>query len=256
MEQAEVAIVTGGGNGIGEAIVHQLVDDGFKVGVADMDIENAERVAKDCGSQAKAYKVNVADRAAVGALVDSVVNDFGQLNVMVNNAGISREYPILEMTDEQYSQLLNINVKGVLWGIQAAAKQFIKQGTPGKIISASSMGGYRVAPLHAGYSSTKFAVRSLTQGAARELGPKGITANCYCPGITMTPMMKSIVANYKQKFGEEGFEKIQAEKLKDVSLRRPAEPEDIANVVSFLASHKADYINGQAIIVDGGSIYK
>ncbi len=238
MKQAEVAIVTGGGNGIGEAIVHQLVDDGFKVGVADMDIENAERVAKDCGPQAKAYKVNVADRAAVGTLVDSVVNDFGQLNVMVNNAGISREYPILEMTDEQYSQLFNINVKGVLWGIQAAAKQFIKQGTPGKIISASSMGGYRVAPLHAGYSSTKFAVRSLTQGAARELGPKGITAN------------------YKQKFGEEGFEKIQAEKLKDVSLRRPAEPEDIANVVSFLASHKADYINGQAIIVDGGSVYK
>lgn len=252
----QVAIVTGGGNGIGEAIVHQLVNDGFQVAVADMDIKNAERVANDCGNSAKAYRVNVSDRNEMGQLVDTVVQDFGQLNVMVNNAGISREYSILDMTGDQYDQLFNINVKGVLFGIQAAAKQYLKQGTPGKIINASSMGGYKVAPLHSGYSSTKFAVRSLTQGAACELGPKGITTNCYCPGVTMTPMMQSIIKNYKQKLGEDGFEKVKEEKLKDVSLRRPAQPEDIANVVSFLASHKADYINGQAILVDGGSVFK
>lgn len=256
MANSEVAIVTGGANGIGEAAVNQLVADGFKVAVADMDIENAQKVAAKHGKNTKAYQVNVADREAMGRLVDAVVTDFGQLNVMVNNAGISREYSILDMTGEQYDQLFNVNVKGVLFGIQAAAKQFIKQGTSGKIINASSIGGYRVQPLHAGYSSTKFAVRSLTQGAARELGPKGITTNCYCPGFTMTPMMQSIITSFKKNYNEEDFKKIQAEKLEGVALQRPAEPEDIANVISFLASHKSDYINGQAIIVDGGTVYK
>lgn len=139
--------------------------------------------------------------------------------------------------------------------MQASAKQFIKQGTGGKIISASSIGGYRVQPKHAGYSATKFAVRSLTQAAARELGQYNITTNCYCPGYVMTPMMEDIIENLCKQMGVTK-EALIASKSNEVALGRPAYPEDIAKAVSFMASDKSDYMNGQALIIDGGTIYK
>lgn len=254
MEQ-KVAIVTGGGKGIGEAIVKQLVEDGFKVAIAEVDDESAMKLAQSLNGEAKAYHTNVANHDEVFRLVEDVVNDFGRLDVMINNAGLSREYSLLEMTGEQFDELWEVNVKGVIYGMQAAAKQFIKQGTGGKIISASSIGGYRVQPKHAGYSATKFAVRSLTQAAARELGEYGITANCYCPGYVMTPMMDDIIVNLCKQMNVTK-EQLLASKTKEVALCRPAYPEDIAKAVSFMASDKADYMTGQAIIIDGGTVYK
>ena len=159
------------------------------------------------------------------------------------------------MTGEQFDQLWEVNVKGVLYGMQAAAKQFIKQGEGGKIINASSIGGYRVQPKHAGYSATKFAVRSLTQAASRELGQYNITTNCYCPGYAMTPMMEDIIKNLYEQLNVTK-EQLIASKSGEVALGRPAYPDDIAKAVSFMASDKSDYMNGQALIIDGGTVYK
>lgn len=254
--EKKVAIVTGGSKGIGAAIVKQLVTDGFAVAIGERDLASANQYAQQFpAGTVKAYAADVSDRAAVFALVKQTVADFGRLDVMVNNAGISMEKSLLEMSEEEMDRLYAVNEKGVLWGIQAAAQQFIAQQTPGKIINASSIGGYKVQPGHAGDSATKFAVRSLTQAAAREFGRYGITTNCYCPGFTMTPMMEQIVANYCKQL------KITKEELfkqrgGEVALGRPAQPEDIANVVSFLASEKANYVNGQAIVIDGGMVYK
>ena len=152
------------------------------VAIAEIDLDCAKKLADELGEQVKAYQVDVADFEGMTKFVDQVVTDFGRLDVMINNAGLSKEYDLIDMTGDQMDQLYNVNIKGVLYGIQLAAKQYIKQGTSGKIINASSIGGYRVQPKHAGYSATKFAVRSLTQAAARELGQYGITTNCYCPG--------------------------------------------------------------------------
>ncbi|WP_267201287.1 glucose 1-dehydrogenase [Limosilactobacillus kribbianus] len=252
----KVAIVTGGAKGIGASIVHQLVADGFQVAIGDYNLANAQQFAAQfANNQVKAFQADVSQKEDVDSLVSQTVNEFGQLDVMINNAGISKEYPLLKMTEEEFDQLIAVNIKGVLFGIQAAATQYIKQGTPGKIINASSVGGYKVSPNHGGYSATKFAVRSLTQAAAREFGKYGITTNCYCPGYTMTPMMKQIVKNYSQQLHISPDE-LAKQKSAEVALRRPAQPEDIANVVSFLTSDKANYVNGQAIVVDGGLIYK
>lgn len=251
----KVAIVTGGGKGIGEAIVKQLVEDGFYVGIAEVDMACAQALADALGNHVKAYRADVSKYEEVEKLVEAVVSDFGRLDVMINNAGLSREYSLIDMTGEQFEQLWRINVEGVLFGMQVAAKQFIKQGQGGKIISAASIGGYRVQPKHAGYSATKFAVRSLTQAAARELGQYNITANCYCPGYTMTPMMVDIVKNLSEQLNVSEEELIAA-KSQEIALKRPAYPEDIAKAVSFMASEKSDYMNGQALIIDGGIVYK
>lgn len=252
----KVAIVTGGSRGIGAAIVKQLIEDGFKIAIGERDNNFAQEfIASFPEKQIISFKTDVSNRDDVFNLVKQTVEHFGHLDVMINNAGISKEYPLLEMTSEEYDQLINVNQKGVLYGIQAAGKQFLKQKSSGKIINASSIGGYRVQPNHGGYASTKFAVRALTQAAARELGPYGITTNCYCPGYTMTPMMEKIVANLCKQLNVTK-EQLFKSKGAEVALGRPAQPEDIANVVSFLASPKSDYINGQALIVDGGVVYK
>lgn len=251
----KVAIVTGGGKGIGEAIVKQLVEDGFYVGICEVDMASAQALADTLDGHAKAYHADVSKYEEVEKLVEDVVSDFGHLDVMINNAGLSREYSLIDMTGEQFEQLWRVNVEGVLFGMQVAAKQFIKQGHGGKIISASSIGGYRVQPKHAGYSATKFAVRSLTQAAARELGQYNIIANCYCPGYVMTPMMEDIIKNLSEQM-HMSKEELIAAKSQEIALQRPAYPEDIAKAVSFMASEKSDYMNGQALIIDGGVVYK
>ena len=250
----KVAIITGAGKGIGKSIASQLVTEGFQVAIADMDYDSAVATADEL-SNARAYRVNVADHDAVFQLVDQVVQDFGQLDVMINNAGITKEIMLEDMAEDDFQALFDVNVKGVLFGIQAAAAQFKRQGSHGKIINAASIGAYSVAEKHSGYSATKFAVRSLTQGAAKELGGDQITVNAYCPGYVETPMMDAILQNYAEQNGTTVEEEI-ARGSQRIALRRPEKPEDVAQVVSFLASEKADYITGQAIVADGGVIYK
>ncbi|MEV7648383.1 SDR family NAD(P)-dependent oxidoreductase [Arthrobacter sp. NPDC089319] len=179
---AKVALVTGGGQGIGQAIAERLHADGFEVATADLNTESAGKVAAKLGGKAGgaiSVPVNVAVRDSVFAAVEQTVSELGGLDVIVNNAGIAPQSPIEDITPESIAKIFSINFNGVVWGIQAATKAFKELGHGGKIISAASQAGHVGNPGIALYSATKFAVRGLTQTAARDLAQYGITVNTY-----------------------------------------------------------------------------
>lgn len=249
-----VAIVTGAGQGIGAGIAKQLAADGLTVAVADLKEDNAKKVAAEIGQGAQGYFVDVAQKQSVFDLVAAVVKDFDHLDVMVNNAGIAKIGPLIDAEEKDISQILDINVKGDIYGIQAAAKQFQKQKTGGKIINACSIAGHQGFEMLGIYSATKFAVRGLTQTAAQELAKDKITVNAYCPGIVLTPMWDQIDAEMAKIYNLPLGASLQ-KNIDSIALGRGETPADVANLVSFLADPKSDYITGQSIIVDGGIDY-
>ncbi|KJY51037.1 3-oxoacyl-acyl carrier protein reductase [Bombilactobacillus mellis] len=249
-----VAIVTGAGQGIGAGIAKQLAADGLTVAVADLKEDNAKKVAAEIGQGAQGYFVDVAQKQSVFDLVAAVVKDFEHLDVMVNNAGIAKIGPLIDAEEKDISQILDINVKGDIYGIQAAAKQFQKQKTGGKIINACSIAGHQGFEMLGIYSATKFAVRGLTQTAAQELAKDKITVNAYCPGIVLTPMWDQIDAEMAKIYNLPLGASLQ-KNIDSIALGRGETPADVANLVSFLADPKSDYITGQSIIVDGGIDY-
>ncbi|NUF97394.1 acetoin reductase [Lactobacillus mellis] len=249
-----VAIVTGAGQGIGAGIAKQLAADDLTVAVADLKEDNAKKVAAEIGQGAQGYFVDVAQKQSVFDLVAAVVKDFEHLDVMVNNAGIAKIGPLIDAEEKDISQILDINVKGDIYGIQAAAKQFQKQKTGGKIINACSIAGHQGFEMLGIYSATKFAVRGLTQTAAQELAKDKITVNAYCPGIVLTPMWDQIDAEMAKIYNLPLGASLQ-KNIDSIALGRGETPADVANLVSFLADPKSDYITGQSIIVDGGIDY-
>lgn len=249
-----VAIVTGAGQGIGAGIAKQLAADGLTVAVADLKEDNAKKVAAEIGQGAQGYFVDVAQKQSVFDLVAAVVKDFEHLDVMVNNAGIAKIGPLIDAEEKDISQILDINVKGDIYGIKAAAKQFQKQKTGGKIINACSIAGHQGFEMLGIYSATKFAVRGLTQTAAQELAKDKITVNAYCPGIVLTPMWDQIDAEMAKIYNLPLGASLQ-KNIDSIALGRGETPADVANLVSFLADPKSDYITGQSIIVDGGIDY-
>lgn len=249
-----VAIATGAGQGIGAGIAKQLAADGLTVAVADLKEDNAKKVAAEIGQGAQGYFVDVAQKQSVFDLVAAVVKDFEHLDVMVNNAGIAKIGPLIDAEEKDISQILDINVKGDIYGIQAAAKQFQKQKTGGKIINACSIAGHQGFEMLGIYSATKFAVRGLTQTAAQELAKDKITVNAYCPGIVLTPMWDQIDAEMAKIYNLPLGASLQ-KNIDSIALGRGETPADVANLVSFLADPKSDYITGQSIIVDGGIDY-
>ena len=235
---SKVAAVTGSGQGIGFAIAKRLYNDGFKVAIIDYNEETAQQAAKELGGESFALRADVSDRDQVVAALEAVVEKFGDLNVVVNNAGIAPTTPIETITPEQFHQVYNINVGGVLWGTQAATALFRKLGHGGKIINATSQAGVVGNPNLMLYSSSKFAVRGMTQIA-------------YAPVIVKTPMMFDIAHQVGKNAGKDDEWGMQTF-AKDIAMKRLSEPEDVANVVSFLAGPDSNYITGQTIIVDGG----
>lgn len=253
----KVALVTGGGQGIGQAIAERLHADGFNVAIADMNLATATAVAHKLGGKERgaiAIEVNVADRDSVFAAVDQAVAQLGGLDVMVNNAGIAPTSPIDDITRESIDRIFSINFHGVVWGIQAASKAFRVLGHGGKIISAASQAGHVGNPGIGLYSATKFAVRGFTQTAARDLAKYGITVNTYAPGIVRTPLMEGVAkklaqdANQSEEWGWKQF-------TQGIALERLSEASDVAGVVSFLAGADSNYITGQSILVDGGMVF-
>ncbi len=229
----KVALVTGGAQGIGQAIARRLADDGFAVAVADRNLEAAKQTAFD---------LTTAGKSAV--------------DVIVNNAGVGPTTPIETITPEQFDQVYHINVAGVIWGIQAAVEQFRKKKRVGKeivgkIINATSQAGVVGNPNLLLYSGTKFAVRGITQVAARDLAKEGITVTAFAPGIVKTPMMYDIAHRVGQNAGKDDEWGMQTF-AKDIALEKLSEPEDVAAAVSFLAGTDSNYITGQTLIVDGG----
>lgn len=204
--KTKVALVTGAGQGIGAAIATRLANDGFAVAVADMNTETANKVAEKInsnGGRALPIVVNVAERDNVFEAVRTTIQKLGGLDMLVNNAGLGPTTPIDTITPEQFDKVYHVNVGGVLWGIQAATEAFKKLGHGGKIINATSQAGVVGNPNLALYSGTKFAVRGITQVAARDLADFGITVNAYAPGIVRTPMMMDIAHEVGQNAGKD-----------------------------------------------------
>lgn len=254
----KVALVTGAGRGIGRAIALRLASDGADVAVVDLNDENTKAVAEEIralGRKATTFQADVSKRDDVFSSVDHTEQELGNLHIMVNNAGIASIQEITKVTQEEFDKVLKVNVQGVLWGIQAAAEKFRARKQKGKIISASSIGGHEGFPLLGIYSASKFAVRGLTQAAAKEFASEGITVNAYCPGIVGTDMWVEIDRRMAEITGAkigETYDKY----VGGIALGRAQTPEDVAAFVSFLAGPDSDYMTGQAPLIDGGMVYR
>ncbi|MFC6355980.1 SDR family NAD(P)-dependent oxidoreductase [Luethyella okanaganae] len=243
----KVVIVTGGAGGIGRATVRKLVAEGARVVVADLALDQAQAVVDEVGADAAiAERVDVSVFAEVEALVARAVEAFGRLDVMFNNAGIAGGRPLLEHDPERdYFPMIRIDQDSVYFGILAAARQFVAQGSPGVIISTSSIYGESAAENAFAYGAAKAAVISFTRSAAYELGPHGIRAVAITPGRVNTPMIQRLGPELGSLFAEQQ------------ASGRLTEPEEIADTVAFLASDEASAINGTVVHVDDGySVFK
>lgn len=241
----KVAIVTGSGRGIGEGIVMRFVEEGAKIVINDVNEADANAVVekvKAAGGQAVAVLGSVASREVVQNMVDTAVKEFGTLDIMVNNAGITRDVMLHKMTDEQWDQVIAVNLTGVFYGIQCAARYMRDKGY-GKIINISSTSALGNAG-QLNYAASKAGVIGMTKTAAKELGPKNINVNAIAPGMIWTDMMKNMPQDAKDR--------LDAMLPFLVPLNRKGSPEDIANLALFLSSDESQFITGQVIFCEGG----
>ncbi|MHC9294095.1 acetoin reductase [Mycobacterium sp. LTG2003] len=256
--EGKVALVTGAGRGIGRGIALRLARDGADVALVDVVADAIDEVADEVsaiGSKATTFVADVSDRDSVYAAVEHAAKALGGFDVMVNNAGIALVGPIADVTPAEAARVWSINVDGVLWGIQAAAAKFIELGRPGRIINASSIAGHDGFGMLGVYSASKFAVRGLTQAAAKEYASAGITVNAYCPGIVGTDMWVEIDKRFAELTGAEVGETFK-QYVGGIALGRPETPDDVAGFVSYLAGPDAAYMTGQAGLIDGGLVYR
>ncbi|KAJ1300463.1 hypothetical protein OPQ81_005278 [Rhizoctonia solani] len=249
---ARVAIVTGAAQGIGRAIAIRLASDGIDVAVNDInakqkELEQLTQEIKSLGQKSITVPCDVSKEAEVREMVEKTVNALGSLDIMVANAGVHVDASVLDVTDEIFDRIMNINCKGVLYCYRAAAVQMIKQGKGGRIIGASSMWGFQGALLNVAYATSKFGVRAITQTAALEWGKYNITVNAYAPGLIDTPMVATAG-------GGASKEQMVQDVLPGACMKRMGKPEEIAAVVGFLASEGASYVTGQTLSANGGAI--
>lgn len=254
----KVALVTGAGQGIGRAIALRLARDGADIALVDINSQKIEQVAAEVvalGRKATTFVADVSKLDQVTASVEHAEAHLGGFDIMVNNAGIAQIAPLLEVTPEEVDRVMNINVQGVIWGIQAAGKKLKALNKRGKIINACSIAGHEGFALLGVYSATKFAVRALTQSAAKELASSGITVNSYCPGVVGTDMWVEIDKRMAEFTGAE-VGATYKQYVEGIALGRAETPEDVAGFVSYLAGPDADYMTGQSPMIDGGLVYR
>ncbi|WPA32997.1 3-oxoacyl-[acyl-carrier-protein] reductase [Staphylococcus aureus] len=237
------ALVTGASRGIGRSIALQLAEEGYNVAVNYAGSkEKAEAVVEEIkakGVDSFAIQANVADADEVKAMIKEVVSQFGSLDVLVNNAGITRDNLLMRMKEQEWDDVIDTNLKGVFNCIQKATPQMLRQRS-GAIINLSSVVGAVGNPGQANYVATKAGVIGLTKSAARELASRGITVNAVAPGFIVSDMADALSDELKEQM------------LTQIPLARFGQDTDIANTVAFLASDKAKYITGQTIHVNGG----
>ncbi len=237
-----MAIVTGANRGIGKAIATRLASDGFTVA---MIARNSDALAKveqeisDAGGQASSHICDLADCEGFASTIESIVEQYGRLDVLVNNAGMTKDGLMLRMSLEDFDAVVNVNLRAVFAGCKAAARPMMK-GRWGRIINITSVTGISGNAGQANYASAKAGIVGLTKTIAKEFGSKAITANAIAPGYIETDMTASLGEEIRK-----GVEKM-------VPLRRYGQSEEIAGAVSYLASEDAGYVTGQVLIVDGG----
>lgn len=252
----QVALITGAGRGIGRGIAERLADDGFDIVVVDVEAstDNMNTVVdavKAKGRQAVGVTGDVSNPGDVARFISEGADTLGDLDVVVANAGIAQVDQILDVEPAALDRILDVNLKGVFYTYQQAAKQFIAQGTPGKIIGAASIVAFRPFPVLAPYSATKWAVRGLTQAAAMEFAKHKITVNAYAPGVVGTDMWDLIDDRLTSIEGTPKGSALAAQ-VDGILAGRVSEPADVAKLVSYLAGPDSDHMTGQTVLIDGG----
>jgi 3-oxoacyl-[acyl-carrier protein] reductase len=243
MLKDKVAIITGSGRGIGFDIARKFLQNGVKLVLSDISRELLDDAQKKLESEGEVFSIpcNVTDSSAVEKLITETVSHFGSLDIVVNNAGVTKDSLLLRMKEEDWDFVLNVNLKGAFLVTQAAAKIMIKQRS-GRIINMASVVGLMGNPGQTNYSSSKAGLLGLTKSSAKELAGRGITVNAIAPGYIQTEMTANLPEKAIQAF------------LDQIPLKRAGTPDDIANAALFLASDLAAYITGQVIQVDGGML--
>jgi meso-butanediol dehydrogenase/(S,S)-butanediol dehydrogenase/diacetyl reductase len=242
------ALVTGAAKGIGRGIAEALARHGAEVTVADLDGAAAEETAAVIDG--RAAQVDVTDEASVAALVDGALERDGRIDILVNNAGVSKSLPFVDIDEAEWDRVFDVNVKGVFLACRAVVPHMVERRA-GKIVNVASMVGKEAIPLFVHYSASKFAVIGLTQGLAKELAEHDINVNAVCPGVVRTPLWEPLLDQLSATKGitrEAAFDEF----IAGVPLGRPQTPEDIGEVVAFLASDQARNMTGQGINVTGG----
>ncbi|POR47477.1 3-oxoacyl-[acyl-carrier protein] reductase [Paraburkholderia eburnea] len=240
--KGKVAIVTGAGQGIGAATALKFAREGAVVAVCDLNAEAValvEGACREAGAQAHGYVLDVAKREAVVAMIADVIARHGRIDVLVNNAGITRDARLQKMTLKQFDDVIDVNLRAVFNTTQAVADIMVEQGS-GVVLNASSVVGIYGNYGQTNYAASKFGVIGFTKTWSRELGPKGVRVNAVAPGFVDTPILSTVPDTV--------LDKMRAQ----VPLGRLAQPEEIANVYAFLASDEASYINGAVLEVSGG----
>lgn len=238
----KVCIVTGSGNGIGQATAVKFAQEGAKIAVCDINmqaIDNTINKIKDLGGEAVGYKVDITNKENIQNMVDDLLTKYGKIDVLVNNAGIIMDSQLKSMTEEQFDKVININLKGTYLCTRAVVNKFIEQKS-GVILNTSSIVGIYGNFGQTNYAASKFGVIGFTKTWAKELGKYNIRSNAVCPGFIATsiidPMPEKVIKAMENK----------------VPMKRLGKPEEIANTYAFLASEEASYINGAVIEVSGG----
>jgi NAD(P)-dependent dehydrogenase (short-subunit alcohol dehydrogenase family) len=244
-------IITGAGAGIGRAIALAFGHRGARVAVGDLNIESALAVASEIGVGASAFQVDVSTRAAIQAAFERVFESFGGCDILVSNAGVSTMARAVDLTDEEWDLNFNVNTRGVFLTNQIVARRFLADRGGGVIVNTASLAAKVGAPLLAHYSASKFAVLGWTQALARELAPHGVRVNAVCPGFVQTSMQSREVM-WEARLRGLTPEAVLAEYVAQTPLGRLEEPDDVADVVLFLASDAARFMTGQGINVTGG----
>ena len=244
---AKTALITGASQGIGAAIAKRLAADGYNIALNAHSARSAEigkdvlKACQDFGVEAEFFVGNVADFAFCETMTSAVKQRFGSIDVLVNNAGITKDGLLLRMSEEQFDAVAAVNFKGVFNMIRHVGAVMLRQKS-GRIINITSVAGLYGNPGQFNYSAAKAGVVGMTLTAAKELGPRGITVNAIAPGFIETPMTDVLTEEQKSAA------------LSSISLKRFGKPEDVAATASFLASEGAGYISGQVIVVDGAMI--
>jgi 3-oxoacyl-[acyl-carrier protein] reductase len=235
-----VAIVTGGGRGIGRAIALRLAEAGASIVLNDIEpVETVVKEIKAMGRQALPALADVSSAVEVERLVEEAISAYGRIDILVNNAGIARDQLLLRMTEEDWDKVLAVDLKSVFLCTRAVLKYMVKQRW-GRIISLSSIAGIMGNPGQASYAAAKAGIIGFTRTIAKEVASRGITVNAIAPGFIDTEMTRQLKADWKEEL------------KKQIPLGRLGSPADVAEAVAFLASDAASYITGQVLVVDGG----